>query len=150
LITQQPGGPPVVDILNVLQGFQTRGGLVGRGAGGNATGARGPVIPNRPNAWWLNDDVTAQLGLTEDQKLRVERAFENRREEIVSSTALLEKEEAQLARLLEADPINKSAILGQVDRVIQARGEVERINSAMTMEMRESLTRAQWMQLQSM
>src|SRR5262245_46922371 len=85
LVTQQPGGPPLVDILNVLQGFQTRGGLAGRGAGGNATGAGGPVIPNRPNAWWLNDDVTAQLGLTEDQKLRVERAFENRREEIVSS-----------------------------------------------------------------
>jgi len=34
--------------------------------------------------------------------------------------------------------------------VIQSRGEVERETAAMTLEMREQLTRTQWMKLQSL
>jgi Spy/CpxP family protein refolding chaperone len=121
-------------------------------------GARGggPVAGNAPlynrtlragGAWWTNTALVERLGLTDDQKTKIERAFENHRLTIVSTTGLLEKEEAQLARLLEAEPIDRNAILTQTDRVIQARGEMERANAAMTLEMREHLTRAQWMQL---
>jgi TonB family protein len=98
-------------------------------------------------AWWTNRVVTDSLGLSADQKTKLERAYENHRQRIVSSTELLEKEEAQLARLLAAEPLDRNAVLTQIDRVVQARGEVERSNSAMTMEMRETLTRAQWLQL---
>ena len=99
-------------------------------------------------AWWTNTALVTRLGLTDDQKTKIERAFENHRARITSATELLEREEAQLARLLAADPIDRNAVLSQIDRVVQARGEVERANSAMTLEMREYLTRAQWMQLQ--
>src|SRR5439155_1830032 len=85
----------------------------------------------------------------DDQKAKIERAFENHPLRIVSNTELLEKEEAQLARLLEAEPLDRNAVLTQIDHVTQARGEMERENSAMTLEMREQLTRTQWMQLQS-
>jgi Spy/CpxP family protein refolding chaperone len=98
-------------------------------------------------AWWTNTALTARLELTDDQKAKIERTFENHREKIVSTTELLEKEEAQLGRLLDAEPIDRNAILSQTDRVIQARGDVERVNAAMTLEMREHLTRAQWLQL---
>jgi len=99
-------------------------------------------------AWWTNTALVQQLGLTDDQKTKIERTFENHRQSIVSSTALLEKEEAQLGRLLEAEPLDRNAVLTQIDRVVQARGEMERASAAMTMEMREILTRVQWMQLQ--
>jgi hypothetical protein len=45
--------------------------------------------------------------------------------------------------------MDRGAILTQLDRVIQARGEMERTNAAMTLEMREYLTHAQWMKLQT-
>jgi TonB family protein len=99
-------------------------------------------------AWWTNTALLQRLGLTDDQRSRIERAYENHRQRIMSTTAQLEKEEAQLSRLLEADPVDRNAILSQIDRVTQARGEMERENSAMTLEMREVLTRDQWMQLQ--
>jgi Spy/CpxP family protein refolding chaperone len=98
-------------------------------------------------AWWTNTALVERLGLTEEQKSRIERTFENHRQNIVTTTMLLEKEEAQLNRLLEAEPLDKNAVQTQIDRVIQARGEMERANSAMTLEMREQLTRAQWLQL---
>jgi len=116
-------------------------------------GARqgGPVTINpfrsSTGAWWTNAALVARLGLTEDQKARIARAYENHRLKIASTTDLLEKEEEQLARLLRAESIDRNAVLTQGDRVIQARGEVERANNAMTLEMREVLTRAQWMQL---
>jgi len=101
-------------------------------------------------AWWRNAALVEQLGLTEDQKLRIERAYENHPTKIVSSTEQLEKDEAQLAKLLEADSIDRNAVLTQIDRVILARGEMERANSAMTLEMRETMSRAQWIQLPKM
>jgi len=109
-------------------------------------GGRG-VLAVPGGAWWTNAALVPRLGLTDDQKVRIERAFENRRQELTSKTESLQKEESQLARLLEAEPVDRNAVLTEIDRVIQARGELERTNSAMTLEMREALTLAQWTQL---
>ena len=98
-------------------------------------------------AWWTNTALLQRIGLTEDQKTKIERAYENHRVKIMSTTDQLEKEEAQLARLLDAESIDQNSVLTQIDRVIQARGEMERASSAMTLEMRGHLTRAQWAQL---
>jgi Spy/CpxP family protein refolding chaperone len=87
------------------------------------------------------------LGITDEQKAKIERAFENHRQKLASDTELVNKEEAALNRLLQTEPIERNAILSQTDRVIFARGELERENSAMTLEMRESLTLAQWLQV---
>ena len=115
----------------------------GQRTGGGARGAI--VLPGA--AWWTNAALVERLGLTDDQKAKIERAYENRKQELASKTETLQKEEAQLAKLLETDPLDRNAILGEIDRVIQARAELERTNSAMTLEMREALTLAQWMQL---
>ena len=104
------------------------------------------MVPD--TAWWTNTALVARLGLTDVQKSRIESTFEAHRQNLVSSKELLEKEEAQLARLLEAEAIDRSAVFTQINRVTQARGEMERANATMTLEMREQLTRAQWMQLQ--
>lgn len=101
-------------------------------------------------AWWTDSRIVTELGLTEDQKFKISRAFENHSRNIVNSSGFLEKEEMQLARLLEADSIDHVAVLSQINRVVQSRGEVERETAAMTLEMREQLTRTQWTKLQAM
>jgi Spy/CpxP family protein refolding chaperone len=95
-------------------------------------------------AYWL----FARLKLTEDQKAKVERTLENHRPTLASSKERLDQEEATLNRLLEAEPIDRNVVLTQIDRVIHARCEIERTNAVMTLEMREYLTYAQWMQVQ--
>ncbi len=141
------GRQRLYEAAQALQGqpLYQRGGAGGRGAPLNQS----TRMNGAGTAWWTNPAMIARLGLTEDQKARIERSFENHRPRLQSNTELLEKEEAQLARLLEAQPLDRNAVLGQIDRVIQARAEVERENSAMTLEMREHLTRDQWMRLQS-
>jgi hypothetical protein len=44
----------------------------------------------------------------------------------MNDSGFLEKEEMQLARLLEAESIDHVAVMNQTNRVIQSRGEVER------------------------
>jgi Spy/CpxP family protein refolding chaperone len=98
-------------------------------------------------AWWTNAEFAARIGLTDDQKTKLQRAFENHRQTLTTNSEALTKEEAQLAKLLDAETIDRNAVLGQIDRVAQARSELERANAAMTLEMREALTRAQWVQV---
>jgi hypothetical protein len=128
--------------------LQARSAVPGQRGGGASVQV--PVLTRQNiGAWWTNTALVTRLGITDDQKARIERAFENHRQSLTASTELLEKEEAQLGRLLEADPLDRNAVHSQIDRVVQARSEMERTNAAMTLEMREQLTREQWTQLQA-
>ena len=124
--------------MRILQGGQDR---------------RVTLVQVPPNAfsttWWTNTALVTRLGLTDAQKSRIEGTFEAHRQSLATSKAQLEKEELQLAKLLEAEAIDRGTVTTQINRVIQARGEVERTNSAMMLEMREQLTRAQWSELQA-
>jgi Spy/CpxP family protein refolding chaperone len=100
-------------------------------------------------AWWTNASVVRSLRLTTDQMSRIEAIFEQRRQSILQNKTDLEREEAALARMLDAEPLEPSRVISAaIDKVIQARGEMERTYSTMTLEMRQVLTREQWEQLQ--
>lgn len=157
-----PVQPQLFELLKLFESEEGRRGGGGRGSVDTGTETQlreleryinrsgGPVIVTvASGAWWTNATLVNQLGLSEDQKAKIEKTFENHRLNLESSKALLEKEEARLARLLEAETIDRNASLAQIYRVVNARGEMERVNAAMTLEMREHLTRAQWVQLQS-
>jgi Spy/CpxP family protein refolding chaperone len=102
-----------------------------------------------PGVWWTDPLLLSRLGLTDDQKAKIDNAFENHRQSIVSSRERLRNEEAQHARLLAADPVDEQAVLAQIDRVVQARGQMERASAAMNLEVRGYLTPAQWAQLRA-
>jgi hypothetical protein len=121
------------------QQLQQGGG--GRGARGIITKTpQGSVFVWKGGAWWTNANLVARLGLTDNQKSKIEKAFENHRQNLSHESTQLDKQETQLAVLLAADPVDHNAVLSQIDRVAQARADLERANSAMTLEMREVLT----------
>jgi len=155
----------------VVNGYQSKSGTLRANArdltlpdgqvlflGSAGTGAPyddASILHNEPKAlrtqvagaWWMNTVLLQRLGITDEQRAKIEKTFDSHRQAIVSTTDLLEKEEAQLARLLDTDPVDRNAVFSQIDRVIQARSEMERANALMTLEMREYLTRTQWEQL---
>jgi heavy-metal resistance protein len=162
--------PELVELLKLLESQQAnQGGLGLRGGGGRGLGpadsetveklreleryintAGVPVTVNVVSgSWWTNPTLVARLGLTEDQKAKIGKSFENHRLTLEANKTALEKEEAQLARLLGAESVDRNAALAQIYRVVTARGEMERTNATMTLEMREHLTLAQWTQLQA-
>jgi len=144
-------GLSISDPLALLSLLGQRG-VAGQRGGAPATDQTGRVVRRAAipqTAWWTDTRLVAQLGLSEDQKRRIENTFEAYRQNLSSATDELEREEAQLATLLEAESIDRSEVSRQINRVIQARGDMERTNATMMLEMREHLTRAQWTQLQN-
>jgi hypothetical protein len=116
--------------------------------GGQLVARRVARTDGATNAWWTNTAFVARLGLTDDQKSRIERAFEASRQNLTTSRDQLEKEEAQLSKMLAAETLDRGGIATQINRVVQARGDLERVNSLMTLEMRGVLTSLQWSQVQ--
>jgi periplasmic protein CpxP/Spy len=64
-------------------------------------------------------------------------------------SAALQKEEAILEPLLEADRPDETMVLSQIDRVAQARAELEKSNARMLLGFRGVLTLDQWKKLQT-
>ena len=101
-------------------------------------------------AWWTDAELTGRLGITEEQKTRIDRAFTNHRMNLITKRDIVTKEETDLQKLLGTDSLDPTAVGAQIYRVTNARAELERENATMALEMRQQMTLAQWNQLQAL
>ncbi len=159
---QGPGGPPPNrGGAPGAPGQQRPGGGPGaRGPGGaGGPGAPGPATAAGPNRrgqqsgpagkWWTDPQLAQQLSLTEDQQRKLEDQFQKSRVNLIDMSAGLQKQEATLEPLLEADRPDEAKVLAQIDRVAQARAELEKANARMLLGFRGVLTPEQWKKLQA-
>jgi Spy/CpxP family protein refolding chaperone len=102
-----------------------------------------------PGRWWTDPALVQTLGLTPDQQKRIDALFQQSRLKLIDLSAALQKEEALLEPLVEADKPDESQVLAQIDRVAQARAELEKANARMLLGFRGVLTQDQWKKLQS-
>jgi periplasmic protein CpxP/Spy len=99
--------------------------------------------------WWNNTGVIERLKLTEDQRKAMDAILLQHREKLIDLRANLEKGELAMQPLMGADTPNDSAILSQIDKVVQARADLERANARFLLAIREKLTGDQWKQIQT-
>lgn len=102
-----------------------------------------------PGKWWSDPRFVQMLGLTPDQQKRMDSIFNQSRFKLIDLSAALQKEEATLEPLLAADRPDEPKILLQIDRVAQARAELEKANARMLLGLRGVLTPEQWKRLQA-
>ena len=102
-----------------------------------------------PGKWWSDPRFVQILGLTPDQQKRMDDVFNQNRLKLIDLSAALQKEEAILEPLLAADRPDEPKILLQIDRVAQARAELEKGNARMLLGLRGVLTQEQWKRLQA-
>jgi periplasmic protein CpxP/Spy len=99
--------------------------------------------------WWNNPEFVQKLGLTPDQQKKMEAVFEQSRPSLMDLSATVRKEEMAMEPLLAADQPDEAKILGQIDRLAQARAELEKANARMLLGLRRVLTPEQWKTLQA-
>lgn len=102
-----------------------------------------------PGTWWNNADTATRLNLTKDQQKKMDDIFQQFRLTLVDLNASLSKEELIMDPLIAAERLDEVKILTQIDRVAQARAELEKANSRMLLAIRQSLTMEQWTKIQS-
>lgn len=101
-----------------------------------------------PGKWWTDPARAQRLGLTAEQQKKIEALFQQSRLRLIDLSAALEKEEVILEPLLEADRPDAPKILQQIDRIAQARAELEKANARFLLGIRNILTLDQWRKLE--
>jgi len=101
-----------------------------------------------PGTWWRNPDLVQKLGINSDQQKKIEEVFQQHRLTLVDLDAALRKEEITLEPLMSADSPDEAKTLAQIDKVAQARAELEKANARFLFAIRRVLTADQWKKLQ--
>jgi Spy/CpxP family protein refolding chaperone len=105
-------------------------------------GARGRIC-NNPR-------LVEKLKLTDVQCKEFDGIFLQHREKLIDLHANLQKAELALEPLVSDSQPNETKILAQIDKVAQARAELEKAHAAYLLAIRAKLTAEQWTQLQTM
>ena len=99
--------------------------------------------------WWNMPWAARQLGLTDQQREAMDQIFQQHRLNLVDLRGNLQKAEIELEPLISTDQPQDARILAQIDRVAQARAELEKANARMLLDIRHQLTPEQWMKLRA-
>ncbi|MGB0073979.1 MAG: Spy/CpxP family protein refolding chaperone, partial [Terracidiphilus sp.] len=100
--------------------------------------------------FWNNPNLVKQLNLTDDQRKAMDGILQDHRMKLIDLQATLQKAEVTMGPLMKADTPNRSAIEAQIDKVVQARADLEKANARFLLDIRMQLTPDQWKQLRTM
>jgi Spy/CpxP family protein refolding chaperone len=99
--------------------------------------------------WWNNPKVVERLKLTDEQRKAFDGILLGHREKLIDLRGSLQKAELVLEPLMREDQPNEAKVLSQIDKVAQARAELEKANARFLLAIRSKLTPEQWKQLQA-
>jgi len=119
----------------------------------------GRVMVRRPDVfyravglgkWWKDSTLMKKIGVSDEQVQRIEKIFQDHRLQLIDLHAALEKQEAILEPLVEADQPEEGQVIAQIDKVAQARADLEKSNARMLLAIRRVLTVDQWKKLRDL
>jgi Spy/CpxP family protein refolding chaperone len=147
LAQSRGGGPPPGG------GIGGGGGMGGRPMGGPQFPGDGQP-PQRPQPgdnrvglqlgppgqrWWDDRSYAKNLKLRPDQQTRMDAIFEQNRSTLVNRFEGLQQAENQMEELSSARVPDEAAIFAQIDRIAQARAELEKANTHMLLQIRKEM-----------
>lgn len=101
---------------------------------------RGGLQLGPPGRWWDDRGFARTLGLDSGQQHRMDDVFNANKPALVALFKSLRHEESQLEKLTRARNPDEQQIFAQIDRVTQARGEVEKATAHYLLAIRKEMT----------
>ena len=137
----------------LMAGLALAQGPMGGGGGMGMNGHRPPMerafgAQGDHGRWWNNPRVIERLKLTDEQRKAMDATLLEHREKLIDLRASLQKAELEMEPLIKDDQPNEGRILAQIDKVAQARAELEKANARFLLAIRGKLTPEQWKQVQ--
>jgi Spy/CpxP family protein refolding chaperone len=105
-------------------------------------------LSNLPGTWWRTASYVSLFNLTTDQQKKMDEVFQESRVRLITLDADLKVQEVMLEPLMAAERLDEAKTLAQIDRVAQARAELEKANARMLLGIRQVMTAEQWTKLQ--
>ena len=103
--------------------------------------------PSPGGKWWDNPEMVKRLEITADQQKKMDDVWQQSRLKLIDLSATLEKEEVMMGGLMKGPQLEDAKILPAVDRIAQARAELEKANARLMLAIRHVLTPEQWEKL---
>jgi periplasmic protein CpxP/Spy len=123
------------------------------GMGGPGFGMHRPPMERalglNEGRWWNNQALIDKLKLTNDQRTAMDQILLDHRKDLVDKRGALEKAELDLEPMMQDDQPNESQVVAQIDRVAQARAELEKANARFLLAIRAKLSPDQWKELKA-
>ena len=92
--------------------------------------------------WWQDDRFRKELGLTDEQSMRLESIFQKIQPTLRERMRALDQAEDQLEQFIETG--DDATVMQHVGVVETARGELNKTRTMMLLRMRRALTADQW------
>jgi Spy/CpxP family protein refolding chaperone len=103
-----------------------------------------------PGRWWDNKDFSRSINLQPQQQAQMDAVFNANKTALFNTYRTLKAEETKLNTLQSAKEPDENAILAQIDRVTQLRGDLAKSNTNLVLQLRKQLTSEQLQKLESM
>lgn len=110
---------------------------------------RGGLQLGPPGRWWDDSTFAKDLGLRPDQQRRMDEIFDAARAGLFQRFYQLRIEQDRLEALTRQQALDQAALMNAIDRVTVARGEVEKANTRMLIQIRAQMTPEQIQRLEN-
>lgn len=111
-------------------------------AEGNSPGSsmRGGLQLGPPGRWWNDKKFAKSLGLNGDQQKRMDTVFGQNRDALLSRNDALQRAEGRLEAVTRSGKPSETAVFSEIDRVAQARADLEKAYAHMLLQLRDEMT----------
>ncbi|WP_161685476.1 Spy/CpxP family protein refolding chaperone [Thermoanaerobaculum aquaticum] len=116
-------------------------------AGLGAQGLGGPPFDVPPGRWWERPVVAEELGLSPEQKAKLEQLTAERVKAMIDARAAVQKAEVELRLLAEKEPLDARKVREAFAALQQARQRLEVERFELLLAVRQTLTGEQWRKL---
>jgi Spy/CpxP family protein refolding chaperone len=113
-----------------------------------AAGSLAAQMPKGIYAWWNRPEIRRDLELTQQQQKKIQATVKEFRGHLNDVRAAVERAEVELQTQFDQDPVDEGRTNQAIGRLIEARSDLTRTLSELSLKLRLVLTEKQWQQLQ--
>lgn len=114
-----------------------------------AQGLGGPPFDVPAGRWWDRPAVAEELGLSPEQKAKLEQLTAERLKAMIDARAAVQKAEVELRMVAEKDPLDVRKVREAFAALQQARQKLELERFEMLLAVRQTLSAEQWNKLRT-
>jgi Spy/CpxP family protein refolding chaperone len=92
-----------------------------------------------PGRWWDDHGIAKSLKLRPEQQTRMDAIFEQNRGALLSRYETVQQAVAQMGELSKSPTPDEGALFAQIDRVAQARADLEKATTHMLLQIRREM-----------
>lgn len=111
----------------------------GRDSAGTVSTMRGGLQLGPPGRWWDDKQFAKDLKLRPDQQRRMDSVFEANRQILLKRFQDLETEQNKLESMVRSKSLDEPALFVQIDKIAQARAELEKANTHLLLQIRAEM-----------